>query len=82
MSFSIRALLAPFLQQGNGDADSFPEEDQHEDDKHFKKAEYYHFKQEKKKLVCDTNQSKKQTFSAKVRTEFRDYFYQFWLSII
>lgn len=49
MSFSIRALLAPFLQQGNGDADSFPEEDQHEDDKHFKKAEYYHFKQEKKK---------------------------------
>ena len=44
----VRALLAPFLQQGNGDADSFPEEDQHEDDKHFKKAEYYHFKQEKK----------------------------------
>lgn len=50
MSFSIRVLLAPFLQQGNGDADSFPEEDQHEDDKHFKKAEYYHFKQEKKKI--------------------------------
>lgn len=58
MSFSIKALLAPLLQQGNGDADSVPEEDQHEDDKHFEDAEYYHFKQ-KKQLVCNTNQYKK-----------------------
>lgn len=49
MSFSIKALLAPLLQQGNGDADSVPEEDQHEDDEHFKDAEYYHFKQGGKK---------------------------------
>lgn len=77
MSFSIKALLAPLLQQGNGDADSVPEEDQHEDDEHFKDAEYYHFKQGGKKIVCDSNQSQKQTFSAKVRTDLHDYFYQF-----
>ena len=37
-SLSIKALLAPLLQQGDGDTDSVPEEDQHEDDEQFKEA--------------------------------------------
>lgn len=74
VSFSIRALLAPFLQQGNGDADSSPEEDQHEDDKHFKKAEYYHFKQgKKKKNQCDSNQPPKQTSLQKSGLSFMTF---------
>lgn len=68
MSFSIRALLAPFLQQDDGDADSLPEEDQHEDDKCFNNAEYYHFKQEKKNQhVIQINPKDRQTFTANVR---------------
>lgn len=58
-SLSIRALLAPFLQQGDGEANSVPKEDQHEDDNHFEDAEDYRFKQgEKKKSVIQINPKK------------------------
>lgn len=80
-SLSIKALLAPLLQQGDGDTDSVPEEDQHEDDEQFKEAEYYHFKQEKNISVqCKSNP--RANFLCKHQTDLHDDFCQLWHLII